>query len=273
VTSTPEDSRRRCRTGCKVVILAILVVVIVAATLIYLPIWEIKRIEQTLNDRYGEAVAFVPAPDGSVPPLRMEAFLRVRKDVFVLCQEFQGKISEIIQLESLEQDESVPKVIAAWNGISGFKKLLGFGPLFLNFMETRNRALLKEQMGLGEYFYIYVLAYTEQLRHTKDTIPAEFEEAHVGLRARKELVQILGNQLESLTSGADRPADKELAANLRDQIARLSDGRQSLPWEDGLPPATAASLEPYAEPLAQFYCEGIAKVELMQKNKGFNVKN
>jgi hypothetical protein len=273
MTSTPEDSRRRCGTGCKIVILAILDVVIVAATLAYMPIWEIKRIEQTLNDRYGEAVAFTPAPDGSVPPERVEAFLRVRKDVFVLCQEFQGKISEIIQLESLEQDESVPKAIAAWNGISGFKKLLGFGPLFLNFMDTRNRALLKEQMGLGEYLYIYVLAYNEQLRHTKDTIPADFEEAHVGLRARKELIQILENQLESITSGADGPADEELAASLRDQIASLRDGRQSLPWEDGLPPAIAASLEPHSEPLSQLYCEGIAKVELMQKNKGFNIKN
>jgi hypothetical protein len=259
--------------GCKIVIVAILVVVTVAATLIYLPIWEIKRTEQTLNDRYGEAVAFVPTPNGSVPPERVEAFLRVRKEVFNHCSEFQGRISEIVRLESLEQDERVPKAVVAWNGINGFKKMLGFGPAFLSFMETRNRALMKEQMGLGEYFYIYVLAYIEQLRHANNTMLAEFEHAYVGPRARKELIQILNNQLESLTPGTDRPADKDLVVSLRDQIARLSDGQQSLPWEDGLPPAIAASLEPYAKPLALLYCEGIAKVELMQKNKGFNIKN
>ena len=46
-----------------------------------------------------------------------------------------------------------------------------------------------------------------------------------------------------------------------------------MPWEDGLPPPIAESLEPYAGRLAELYCEGIAKVELMQKNKGLNVKN
>jgi hypothetical protein len=258
---------------CKIAILAIIVVVIVAATLIYLPIWEVKRTEQTLNDRYGEAVAFVPSQDGSVPPEKVEAFLRVRKEVFGLCPEFRDRITEVIRLERLEGDESVPRAVAAWNGIDGFKRLLGFGPLFLDFMDTRNSALLNEQMGLGEYFYIYVLAYIEQLRRAKETIPEEFEMAYVGPRAQKELIQILKNQLESLTPGADRPTDTKLAASLRDQITRLSEGRQSLPWEDGLPPAIAASLEPYAEHLVQLYCEGIAKIELMQKNKGLNLKN
>ena len=57
------------------------------------------------------------------------------------------------------------------------------------------------------------------------------------------------------------------------EIDRLSDERQTFPWEDGLPPAIAASLDPYAEPLAQLYCEGIAKIELMQKNKGLSIRN
>ena len=38
-------------------------------------------------------------------------------------------------------------------------------------------------------------------------------------------------------------------------------------------PVIAASLEPYAERLARLYCDGIVKIELMQKNKGFNIKN
>ena len=53
----------------------------------------------------------------------------------------------------------------------------------------------------------------------------------------------------------------------------MNDARQNLPWEDGLPPAIAASMEPYVAPLAQLYCEGIAKIELMQKNKGININN
>jgi hypothetical protein len=46
-----------------------------------------------------------------------------------------------------------------------------------------------------------------------------------------------------------------------------------LPWEGGLPPAVEASLRPYADDLAPLYCEGIARIELMQKNRGLNFKN
>ena len=273
MSPSPEKSRKRRGPGRAIVLLAILVSIVVAAVLLYQPIWEAKRTEQTLNDRYGESIAFVPAPDGAVPPERMEAFLRVRDGVLKNCAEFQGRIDDIRRFESLEEDETQPRAIVAWEGISGLKKLVQFGPAFLRFMETRNRALLREEMGLGEYFYIYVLAYAEQLRHAKDTIPAELDEVHVGRRAQKELAGILGNQLDRLMSGPGGPADKEMAASLRDQIDLLNDGRQSIPWEDGLPPAIAASLEPYEEPLARRYCEGIAKIELMQKNKGFNIQN
>ncbi len=272
-TSSPDKSRKRRGPGCAIIILVILVAIIVAAIRLYQPIREAKRTEQTLNDRYGESISFVPSPDGSVPPERIEAFLRVRDEIFKHCTEFQGRISDFRRLESLEQDESQPKAIVAWNSISGLKNLLQFGPAFLRFMETRNRALLQEEMGLGEYFYIYVLAYTDQLRHAKDTFPAELDEVHIGPRAQKELAEILGNQLDRIMSGPDGPANEEMADSLRDQIALLSDGRQYLPWESGLPPAIAASLEPYAEPLARRYCEGIAKIELMQKNKGFNLEN
>jgi hypothetical protein len=176
-------------------------------------------------------------------------------------------------LDSLEQDENVPKATAAREGISALKRLVGFGPAFLRFMETRNRTLLEQEMGLGEYMYIYVLAYTEQLQHADETMFAGVEQAYVGSRARTELIQILRNQLDLLMSGDVGPADSDLVADLRVQITRLGDGRQILPWEDRLPPAVTASLEPYAEPLAQLYCLGIAKIELMQKNKGLNLKN
>jgi hypothetical protein len=255
------------------VILAVLVIVTATVILVSQPIREAKRTEQTLNDRYGVSVAFVPAPDGSIPVERVEAFLRVREQVYEYCPEFQERISDFIRLDSLEQDDEAPKADVAREGVSGLKKLFSFGPAFLRFMETRNHALLEEEMGVGEYFYIYVLAYIEQLSHVDDTRYEGVEQAYVGSRARLELAQILRNQLDALMSGDAPPVDADLPTSLRDQIAGLSDGRYTLPWADGLPPAIAASLEPYEEPLAQLYCEGIAKIELMQKNKGFKIRN
>jgi len=253
--------------------LVVLALGVAAALLIGRTVGEAKRTEQTLNERCGEAPVFVPAPDGSILPGRVEAFLRVRERVREHCSELQDRFGKLVRLDQLEQDENVPRTVVAREGIGGLKGLLSFGPAFLRFMEARNQALLEEEMGLGEYMYIYVLAYAEQLLQVHDSPFADIELAYVGNRARKELTQILRNQLDALESSEVRSVQTELVADLRDQIAGLSAGRQLLPWEDELPPAVAASLEPYAEPVAQSYCEGIAKIELMQKNKGFNVKN
>jgi len=80
------------------------------------------------------------------------------------------------------------------------------------------------------------------------------------------LTQILTHQMDLVESGP-------LAAALDDQIARMRSGDQYLPWEGGLPPAIAASLEPYAARLAPLYCDGIARIELAQKNRGLNLRN
>lgn len=273
MTQRPKAGGKKRPSGCWIALLAVLIPVVLAAILIGQPIWKAKRIEQALNDRFGEAVAFVPLPDGSIPPERVEAFLRVRERVSLHCPEFQESIADLHHVGDPREDRDVPRADAAREDIGGLEKLLGLGPAFLRFMDTRNRALLEEEMGLGEYAYIYVLAYIEQLGHVADTRFAGVEQARVGSRARTELIQVLRNQLDALSSAESRPASADLAVALRDQIARLSAGRQSLPWEDGLPPAIAASLQPYAEPLAELYCEGIAKIELMQKNKGLDVKN
>ena len=250
-----------------------LALIIVVVVLIGRATGDAKRAEQALNDLYGDAPTFVPSPDGSIDSERIEAFLRVRGRLSDYCVVFQDKFGILIRLNELEQDGTASRATVAREGIGGLKELFKAGRLFLLFMEARNEALLEEQMGLGEYIYIYALAYSEQLGQVADSPFAEIKQAYVGDRARNDLVQILRNQLDLLAILEDQPGQAELAAALRAQLAGLSAGEQRLPWEDGLPSAIAASLEPYANNLADSYCEGIAKVELMQKNKGLNIKN
>ncbi len=271
---TPAESGRG-RTGAGRTLLAFALVALglVVAVLVGQPVWQAKRIEQTLLDRHGEAASFIPAPDGSIAPERMEAFVRVREQVHAFCPDFQKRIADLLRLEELEQDETIPKAEVAREGVRGLKRLAGFAPVFIRFIETRNRALLAEEMGLGEYFYIYVLAYSERLRQTRDTPYGEVEQAFVGQRARAELTRMLEHQLAALASGDVAPPDAAFVSELREQITRLSSADQDLPWEGELPPAIGTSIAPYAETLAPLYCPGIAKIELMQKNKGLNIRN
>jgi hypothetical protein len=259
--------------GCGFLFLIVLVVVCVAAILFYQPIWRAKRTEQRLIDRFGYAAEYMPTLDGSISRQRVEAFLRVREKMFVFCPAFQQKIKDLARSGILEHNGDTTKTAASREGMDGLKKLFRFGPAVLNFIEVRNHALLEEEMGLGEYIYIYILAYAEPLNHVDETKFAGIEQAYVGNRARKELIQMLENQLGALTQGEAGLVDADMVAALQEQIDALNGGRQAFPWEDGLPAAVAASLAPYEKRLSQYYCEGIAKIELMQKNKGFNIKN
>ena len=259
--------------GCGVVVVLAAIVLAVPVFRVGNAIWKVKRVEQTLNNTLGEARTYVPPLTGALAPERMETFLRVRTRVFANCPEFQGYLDEVIRLEGLEEDPDVSKPESMKEGLGGLKRLLQAGPGFLRFMEVRNQALLDESMGLGEYMYIYVLAYREQLRLETDSRFSNFEDAFVGSRARRDLASMIRNQLEAVEAARDVSGDDAWLMALRDQVALLATEEKPLPWETGLPPEIASSIDPYAAPLDALYCSGLAKMELSQKNKGLDIKN
>ena len=124
----------------------------------------------------------------------------------------------------------------------------------------------------GEYIYIYLAAYGELLAQESQGRYADQEEAYLSPRARKEYVQILGNQLAALQS-VDQDQDASslaLVADLQAEMAALGDGLHSSPWPDGPPARTGESLAPYRDRISALYCEGTVRVEILQKNKGFS---
>jgi len=92
-------------------------------------------------------------------------------------------------------------------------------------------------------------------------------------RARKEFTQILDNQLQALQANAQETSFPGLAVNLRAEIEALKSGSHSSPWPDGPPGLAQESITPYRQPLANLYCSGIVKIELLQKNRGFQLEN
>jgi len=135
----------------------------------------------------------------------------------------------------------------------------------VEYFSTRNAILLAEGMSLGEYFYIYVLAYGDRFCPFDDDgrPPAECE--YVTGRATRELTQMLRNQLDN----AALPPSAHVAAALREEIARLEGEERALPWHGALPSEIEASLAPYRERLAPLFCEETRELELVQKNKNF----
>lgn len=257
------------RKGCLVIALIISFVIASGFYFLTTGVRDAKHIEQTLIDRFGWADEYVPLPDGSIDPQRVEAFIRVREAVQADCADYQAILISINSLDELETNPEDSASEVASTGLQGFKSAFSAGPKMLEFSTNRNQALLDEEMGLGEYLYIYLTTYGEQLNRESASEFSNTEEAYVSERARKEYAQILANQLLALETAELQSDYPELVAALRAEIEALSDGSHTSPWPKGPVDEARASLTPYLQHLDKLYCSGIVKIELLQKNRGF----
>ena len=236
------------------------------------PIQQSKQLEQQLVEKYGWAPLYTAAADGVIQPDRIERFIRVREAVQANCATFQNIMDNVIGLEKLESDPDLSASEKASEGFDSFVSMLSAAPTFLEFMDARNSALLTEEMGLGEYIYIYLAAYGEQIALEPEGPYAGQEEAYLSPRARNEYVRMLGNQLKALQAG-DQYQDADvldLEASLKTEMAALEDNPDHSPWPAGPPARIGDSLAPYRNQISALYCPGIVRVEILQKNKGFS---
>ncbi len=278
MAKTFNKNSRGGRRGCLWLLLILLFIIASGFYFLTASVREAKQLEQTLIDRFGWTEKYTPSADGSIPAQRLEAFIRVREAVQPQCKAYQVILDNIIKIERLDTGEQVSPVNATSDEASDtgslefadIKSIFTAGSTMMDFSNTRNTALLAEDMGLGEYLNIYLTAYGEQLANTPGSAYAEMEEATISPRARNEFIQILSNQLAALEATTDEAAANGLIAELRLEIKALKDGSHVSPWPNGPNSGSRRSLAVYGAQLAGLYCEGIVRIELLQKNRGFS---
>jgi hypothetical protein len=269
MSKNSRDGKTARRHGC---LITVAVVLVLGATVIFFagaPIRKAKQREQSLNDSFGWAETYTPAANGSIPPERVEAFLRIREAVIGHCSGFREILEEITEVDEIENDKEIHAGERASKSIRSLGRMLTLVQKYLAIVETRNEALLSEQMGLGEYIYIYLTAYSEQLAHEADSRFYRMKEAYVSDRTLDEFVSILENQVEAAENLKPGAVSANDLSEIRAEIKALGNGSQHSPWPDGPPAASKSSLAPYRDQLVDLYCPGIVKVELLQKNRGF----
>ena len=237
---------------------------------VFIPVQKSKQLEQSLLEQYDWAYKYTPPADGFMAPERLQGFIRVREAVQANCKTFQDILDSVILLEQIESDPDMSAGDKASEGFGGLKKMLSAAPNFLEFMDARNQALLTEEMGLGEYTHIYLSAYGPQLAAESTSKYAGQDEAYINSRNRSEYARILSNQLAVLEAGGETAASAETTSILQTEITALKDDPDASPWASGPLPGAQASLDPYSEQINNLYCEGIVRIELLQKNRGLN---
>ncbi|MCK9997040.1 MAG: hypothetical protein KAH56_12275 [Candidatus Krumholzibacteria bacterium] len=243
------------------------------------------RIEVTYNRmdaEYGQPSEFTPQIDGRIPADRMGIFLAVRNDVQPVQQEVSGLFRTLDGTDG-----------AGW--MAKAKAGMKFIPSLLVFIEERNQIMLDHGMGVGEYQYIYALAYYGLLgKNLSDgpgfTVASDEDqdeenwrwEVNAGERDDEEEIrekrerevrrfvnrvqsQVLANQLVALDAhaghldGLDFDVWREEVAAEAAAMARES---LRLLWEEGLPVQTRESLEPYRDQLDATYDEMTSILEM-----------
>jgi len=265
-TSQKKDKGKR--KGCLLIFVTVVFIVVSGIYFVTAKVRDAKHLEQTLIDQFDWADKYTPPIDGSITPQRLEGFIRVREAVQTHCVDYQAILADVIELERLEDDQEISDGDKASRGLEGVKSLFSAGPKMIKFSVARNEALLDENMGLGEYLYIYLTAYGEQLANESASPYAKMDEAYVSQRARKEFTKILGNQVTALEASSKLPSYENLIIQLREEIEALKEGSHTSPWPNGPVGKASESLAPYQVQLAELYCSGIVKIELLQKNRG-----
>ena len=262
-----------CGIGCAVIIL-ILIVLGVGGYMFFKDLigefQEQEELMEILTERYGQINDFCPEPDGSIDPSRIEAFLSVR-DAFA---PFRDKLEISMQELQARAGKSEVEVKKPKNIFEMVKLGFGLVPQIAEFMKFRNQALLDAEMGMGEYTYIYAIAYFSWLEKPPEDGPdfevmEEGEGSRLGemdleeireerrdsmlRRLHRALLPMLQNQLEKLGTAGSSESISEWKDQLQAEIQALEDDRFRLPWEDGLPDVIKTSLEPYRDRLDRSY--------------------
>jgi hypothetical protein len=272
-----------CGIGCGAILLIAIVLGITGFMFFKNIANEFKDTEEmmkVLTERYGKISDYCPNPDGSISADRIEAFLTVREAFSESREELEASMQAL-------QDRTTGTAVEVRKPRNIFQMVkLGFGlvPQIAEFMKGRNRALLDAEMGMGEYYYIYVIAYFSWLGKQPEDGPdfqinesgdndirlGELDREQVRQERRdillgrlhRLLLSMLHNQLAKLASSEVSEAEREWKTALEEEIQALEEDRFRLPWEDGLPPQTQASLEPFRSRLEQSYNAMINPMEL-----------
>lgn len=251
---------RGCAIGCGTILLAAAVLGSVGLLHVVRPFRGAVGAQTVLEARVGTEAGFTPAADGTIAPDRIEAFLRVRGGLGALCDRFAVAGSSVARLEALDREQDPPRREILRRAASATSAMFEMAPLMGELFERRNLLLLDADMNLGEYSYLYVLAYHGPLAEDGPRTGI-LDGSPVNPRIHGLLEQTLVRQLEAARTES---SDADWIASLERETAAMAADPSRIPWQDGLPESVLSSLEPYRVPLDAAFCDAAAQVELLR---------
>jgi len=285
-TSSTKKWLLGCGIGCGAVIIIGIILVVAGVFFVKNMVTSFEESEDVLRDlteKYGEVHEYVPSPSGAIDSGRIEAFLRARDLI-------RPEIRELEQTFDILSDEREQKKGTKRESPGVFKKIrtgIGMIPKIAEFLKKRNQALIEVEMGIGEYYYIYTIAYycwldkpvTEGVpininqenefdyQYWEDEESQEIRRDLAVRRLNKMLHPMLKNQYDNIGETSDREVSEEWKEALKKEIKAMEKDRYRIVWQDGLPEVIVSSLRPYADRLESSYSSLLNNLELLLEQR------
>ena len=258
-----------CGVGCGAVILLGILLSVGGSLYLMGPFNKAVDAQKELVAQYGEREAYIPPPQG-ITEDRLEKFLAVRRAVMPMCAEFQKLGDSFAAMEELDKGGDEPskgEVFEALGNLTG--GIFGMVGDMGRFHQLRNGALLEGGMGLGEYVWIYVLAYNSWQGNSPNIDIDGDSKGGMSGGEQKIMRTLVRNHAEALAS-AGMTGEAALWEQEADRMKRSETG---VPFEiGGLPADLIQVFLPYEKELSELYCEATSSFEMNRvRKKGLSI--
>jgi hypothetical protein len=244
--------------GCGVLIVIAIALPFLLGVMMMGPFKRAVDTRLAIEEQFGAQEAYVPPASGVPSADRIEVFLGIRRALAEPCADLTRAEEQLRKMETFDDQDEVDRMEVVKEAFSLTKHMMGVGPVLGHLYETRNRSLLDAGMGLGEFSYIFAVAYKDRLLERSESEQL-FGPSPTNRRVRKAFLAMLESQLDALRSGGEQADIEALEA----EIAAMQTDDKRIPWQDGVPPAITEALAPYRTELDELYCPAMAPLELM----------
>lgn len=269
-----------CGTGC--LSLIIILVLFFAGSYFYVKhrldsFDKIDESEKKLEAIYGSVYDFTPDINTNYNSSRIKKFLEVRSSISNEMNELDSALSGMQnEIEGIVDDPSF------WDILTIVKSGFGLIPDIVRYSMARNEALLANQMGLGEYDYIYYTAFYVILDKSPGDGPKFRLEGEGGDKDEQYGEKVFENRRIKISIYVNRLAREHLT-NLKEilvltdpenpslplieeEISRLNSGNTVLPWKTVKPDFITAPFKDYMSEMNASYNFLINPLELDSKD-------
>jgi len=239
--------------------------------------FEAADTTEELRERYATVETFTPPVPIAAPADRLRRFIAVRESLAIDCEKFAAGMEQIHRMDRYEDQEDPPKgkMMADIGRTMG--AAFGFAQRIGAHVALRNAALMEQEMGLGEYTWLYIVGYYGLLGEEPRDEEGDREGGALNRRIRRGVAGMIRRHLEAresaIRAGADTVGSAATLAQWREELMALEEAPERVPFADGLPADLAAAVAPFRDALEPTFCPHTDDFDLLRpERKGLSVQ-